>query len=122
PPDAAFGQGARAVPAAVLRQAWSAHHRVEDRAAGRARLSTRRQAAAGLAGWPDRVPRAAEPDPHLALAAPAADLGLHLQRRDWHRGQDLLAAGWRIGSDLSGAGGVAPAVRPLLAPIRADRA
>ncbi len=28
------------------------------------------------------VPRAAQPDPQLARAAPAADLGLHLQRRD----------------------------------------
>ncbi len=30
---------------------------------------------------PRAVPRAAQPDPHLALPAPAADLGLHLQRR-----------------------------------------
>ncbi len=51
---------------------------VQDRPAGDPRRAQRRHAAARLAG---PVPRAAQPDPHLALAAPAADLRLHLQRR-----------------------------------------
>ncbi len=42
-------------------------------------------AAAGLAR---PVPGAAQPDPQLAVAAPAADRRLHLQRRRRHRRQD----------------------------------
>ncbi len=62
---------------------------------GVSQTSQGRNAAARLAR---SVPRAAQPDPQLAVAAPAADLRLHLQRRHGHLGQDDGAR--RRGADL----------------------
>ena len=70
---------------ALLRQPRSADHRGEDGPARLPRRDQRRHAAAGVAR---PVPRAAQPDPGVAGAAPAADLGLHLQRRRRNRRHD----------------------------------
>ena len=79
-PQADADRRARAVAVAalVLHPPRPADHRLQDRAAGDPRHAQRRDPAAGL-GRP--VPGAAQPDPDLAVHAPAADLGLHLQRR-----------------------------------------
>ncbi len=82
----------------------AADHRLEDGAAGDQRRAQRRHPAARRAR---PVPVAAQPDPDLAVAAPAADFGLHLQRRDRDRGQDDLVQRRRH--------------RSLPAPVRARR-
>ena len=103
--DAALGQGAVARPRALLRQPRAADHRRQDGPARVSRRHPRRDAAAGVAR---PVPRAAQPDPDLAVGAPAADLGLHLQRSGRNRRDDEVVRRRRY--------------RSLPAPVLAGRA
>ncbi len=79
-------------------------HRLGDRAAGGEQVPDRRRADPGRDG---HLPRAAQPDPRVALGSPAADLRLHLPGRHGDgRDHDLVLRRRR---------------RPLPAPVLAHR-